>query len=413
MKSLFESLIWFLKIVLVYLIIGVVIAFEIREHGSTGFLGKSIAWPIKTSERIVDRVITKGILNFFDNDKLVKRGENEFNHLKEDLFVLHVNANKNPAAEIVNLRNSERTKLFDIPKSFVSALVNHYYMLSVDTTNSYIYLTIHGGNELLKFNYSGDLISTFVYDFQFVRRTAVFNERIFCNISKEKAFKSELGLIKNDGFVEINAYGEIVQEFYLAEHLDEFNRLVNINQLASKFYESDDPFHLNDVELVTGIPESINNTLKNEDILLSSRHLSAILQIRKNKIIRVITGSFNLQHDVDVIGPHEISISNNNSAGYSVNVSEIYSNVIHYNLLNNTEKVLHDKIGFATETEGQVQYLESGRTIIENTNRNQFLVVENDSLVFKGGIENMTQRYYNEWLTWCPAFDQNPFQKNN
>jgi len=412
MKSLFESITWFLKIYLLYLILGVVIAFEIREHGSTGYLGKSIAWPVKTSERIVDRILTKGISHFFDNDKLVQRGENEFNHLKEDLFVLHVNSNNRPVAEIVNLRNSERVKLFDIPISFESTLVNQYYMFAADTINRYIYLTPHGGNELLKFNYSGDLIGTFIYDFQFVRRTAVYNGRIFCTISRESTLKSELGSIKNDGFVEINEFGEIVQEFYLADHLDEFNRLVNINQLAGKFFESDDPFHLNDVELVTGIPQCINNTLRNDDVLLSSRHLSAVVQVRENKIIRVITGSFNLQHDVDVIGPNEISISNNNSAGHYVNISDIYSNVIHYDLLTNTEKVLHDSIGFSTETEGQVQYLESGRIIIENTNKNEFLVVRNDSLVFKGGIKNVDQPRYNEWLTWCPAFDYNPFKNN-
>ena len=126
-----------------------------------------------------------------------------------------------------------------------------------------------------------------------------------------------------------------------------------------------------------------------------------------------MTGSFNLQHDVDVINDSIISISNNNSAGYFVNLTEVHSNVILYNVVTKNETISLDNIGFATETEGQVQYLPSKRIVIENHHSHELIVTLNDSVIFRNGIDYSIDSNYSEFLSWAPAFDHNPLNKSN
>lgn len=84
-----------------------------------------------------------------------------------------------------------------------------------------------------------------------------------------------------------------------------------LDHLVMRSDKTDDPYHLNDVEpaLFTGA------FFEAGDLFLSFRHLSLIVQFRPatDQIIRVITGPFYAQHDVDILDEHTLAIFNNNS----------------------------------------------------------------------------------------------------
>lgn len=415
MKNIVDTIVWFLKRYLIYITLGIVIVYESNDAGSMGFLGEGLAWPIKTTYNIIEASREKGLVNIFKTDKIVSRNTLTSNNLTENIFVVHVDVNIEPSIHLINLKSSEKTLLFKLPKEIHSSNVNARYMLALDELNQLIYVMEHYGREIFQLDYSGNLLNTFGFDFTLFRRLAVFNGRVFCNSGKQSLVSSNLDSISNEGFAEIDSQGTLIQDFYLGDHLNDVNSIIDINTMAGKFFDKDDPFHVNDIELVSGIESRSTETegLNNGDFLISYRHLSAIVHVRKDSIINIYKGSWNLQHDVDVINDSIISISNNNSAGSYVNVSEIHSNVIHYNIRTGEEIVLYDDIGFSTETEGQVQYLPSGRVVIENQNQNEFIVVQNDSVIFRGGIVYEKDTAFYELLTWAPAFDYNPFDKPN
>lgn len=217
--------------------------------------------------------------------------------------------------------------------------------------------------------------------------------------------------IKDEGFAEIDLKGNVLNIFWLSEQKSFINKV----QAAISFTSwAGDPFHINDVELVYNIcNNSDGNKLMNDDVLLSSRHLNSIILVRNNSIYKIFQGSFNLQHDVDIINDSTISIANNNSAGSYVNLMPVSSNVIHYNIVSQKETTLLNDVQFATKTEGQVQYLPSGRIVLENQNSHELIVVNNDTVIFRGGINYSLDSNYSEYLSWAPAFDYNPFDKPN
>ena len=147
------------------------------------------------------------------------------------------------------------------------------------------------------------------------------------------------------------------------------------------------------------------------DIFISVRHFNAILWLKSNKIYKILQGSYNQQHDVDVINDSTISISNNNSGAYHVYLESLNSNIILQNVSTLKETTICDSVGFASYTEGQSQFLPSNRILIENQNSSELIVVKNNTVVFKNGIKSSSKSSYHEILSWAPAFDYNPIIK--
>ena len=72
-----------------------------------------------------------------------------------------------------------------------------------------------------------------------------------------------------------------------------------------------DRIHLNDIEPIL----KDGPFWKKGDVFLSIRDQSMIVLFRPttNKILNVIQGPFNMQHDIDIISDEEIMFFNNNS----------------------------------------------------------------------------------------------------
>ena len=151
--------------------------------------------------------------------------------------------------------------------------------------------------------------------------------------------------------------------------------------------------------------------IKNGDVFLSVRHLSCIVQIRDNSIIRVISGSFNQQHDVDIVNENVLRIYNNNSARSYFNLSEWYSNVVTYNLETEEERTYFNELAMNSITEGQIQDV-NNFVVIENQNEHELIVLDDDKIVFRGGVRypNVENQNLYEILTWAPVLSYDPFK---
>tara|TARA_Y100000389_G_scaffold83702_1_gene80292 strand:- start:2336 stop:3748 length:1413 start_codon:yes stop_codon:yes gene_type:complete len=183
-------------------------------------------------------------------------------------------------------------------------------------------------------------------------------------------FINEFGFYE-DAISILNYQGKIISEKSLIEIYLE-NDLLKTN----KFFNTQDYFHLNDIE-----PAKFTSKYwEKGDLFLSSNHLNEIIQYRPttNKIIRVIEGPFSLQHDVDIISNKEISIFNNNAFPKKNN----YSNIIIYNFETNSFNKKFDKSlvkdNFKTYNEGLSEILDDGSLIVEETNFGRVIFYNNN-----------------------------------
>ena len=397
----------FSTFILIYFLVG-----GLSYLGGKGVLGKGLVtiftYPLELMYRGSNEIILKGP-RAFQTDRIVTK-VNTRNKLKQPLFILHTNP-ESTSIDLIDLKSSERISLIDISKDIHLNNVNDRPMLTLDTNNRIIYCNLNKSPHLYKYDYDGGLLDQFSFNFEIHHRSEVFDGRFFCNTRRSIILSGLQNPIKDEGFAEIDVNGNVLNIFWLSEQKSFLNKL----QAAISFTSwAGDPFHLNDVELVyNSSNNSDTNKLMNGDVLLSARHLNSIILVRNNQIYKIFQGSFNLQHDVDIINDSIISITNNNSAGSYVDLMPVRSNVIHYNIVTQNETTLLNDVQFATKTEGQVQYLPSGRIVLENQNSHELIVVNNDTVIFRGGINYSLDTNYSEYLSWAPAFDYNPFDKQN
>lgn len=113
----------------------------------------------------------------------------------------------------------------------------------------------------------------------------------------------------DDTLVSISPDGEVLFRKPLSQILldNGFDHLV-----FPHFPHSNDPFHLNDIQPVM----QDGPHWKKGDLFLSVRNASRIIQYRPstNEIVWMKHGPWMLQHDVDIINDHQISVFNNNVA---------------------------------------------------------------------------------------------------
>ena len=155
--------------------------------------------------------------------------------------------------------------------------------------------------------------------------------------------------------------------------------LIENNLYSLVDYEHDDPIHLNDVQ-----PVNVDGKFwKKGNVFLSLRNKSMIIHYDtlSNKVLRIIKGPFQLQHDVDILSDKKLIIFNNNSL-IDQNISEI----ILYDYEKNTfEKILNDELkknNFFTATEGLQDQLDDGSLLIEEQNHGRILFFDR-----KGSLE--------------------------
>ena len=416
MRLLNKILIILSNVILVYFIVGG-IAYRAGQGGLHRF-GSVFVAPLSfmwDNILIVKRnIVNNGIQNAFLHRGLM-RGKSHpnfeywINDLQQELFVLHVETGTDNL-HLVELKSGKPVKTIKLPQ--ISTNDNRRWFVFLDSKEKVIHAYLDDGtNSIYKLDYCGKVLRKTEFDFSLHHRLAVVDGHIFLNIRRK--VKNEDQDFNDEGYVELDANHNILYKFWLSEHLGEYPKW------GSSFAKNDfnnDPFHLNDVEVVSnlhGKMDGQNVKLKARDVLLSSRNMNSIIIVRSGKIWSVEHGTFNLQHDVDVINDSIISISNNNSSCSYVgicNTSEIQSNVIHYNLRTGEEIVKFDNVGFSTQTEGQVQLMKSGLVVIENQNLNEFIVINNDKVVFRGGIRSLKHDGFYDFLTWEQFFDGNPFR---
>ena len=193
----------------------------------------------------------------------------------------------------------------------------------------------------------------------------------------------DINTFTDDGITKISKENKILYNKSVTEILFEHNLENMIIGKLNTF--SNDPIHLNDIEPVL----EDGPFWKKGDVFLSLRHQSIIILFRPNtnKIIRIISGPFFQQHDVDILSEEEISIFNNNTIWTPKGeVIKKNSEIIIYNFKTNKfTKKFNDqliRLSFKTETEGLHHILNDSSLFLEEQNYGRILLLNN-----KGDLE--------------------------
>lgn len=184
----------------------------------------------------------------------------------------------------------------------------------------------------------------------------------------------------------------------------------NLEYVINKSPYSNDPFHLNDIQPVLEDSEYF----KQDDLFLSFRHLSLIIQYRPStgEIIRRIEGPFLFQHDVDIISSTEIAILNNNTfaalgEGYVFDFKPTketferkitHSNVLIYNFENDSYSALYENQFISnnifTNAEGLYEILDNGDLFFEEQNSGVIWVINKNGVVLKTVLKSDIEGYH-------------------
>jgi hypothetical protein len=193
----------------------------------------------------------------------------------------------------------------------------------------------------------------------------------------------DINSFTDDGITKISKENKILYNKSVTEILFEHNLENMIIGKLNTF--SNDPIHLNDIEPVL----KDGPFWKKGDVFLSLRHQSIIILFRPNtnKIIRIISGPFFQQHDVDILSEEEISIFNNNTIWTPKGeVIKKNSEIIIYNFKTNQfTKKFNDqliRLSFKSETEGLHHILNDSSLFLEEQNYGRILLLNN-----KGDLE--------------------------
>ena len=140
-----------------------------------------------------------------------------------------------------------------------------------------------------------------------------------------------------------------------------------------------DPIHLNDIQPVL----KDTKFFKEGDLFLSLRNLSYVILYRPstNKIIKIISGPFSNQHDVDIISDKEISIFNNNTInGKNDRFVEVSNQVIIFDFETNEFsykfKQQLENLNAETTSDGLSEILEDGSLFVDLRNEGRLLMID-------------------------------------
>lgn len=388
---------------------GLMVKNILTGHSRFGRIGDMLIEPIDLTYNIISSISKTGtVFSAFQSNKYVSYNKSDtLNNLKNDLFILHDRAD-NTGFEIINLKNQQVRVFYPYPESFTFNNINDRVKLTSNDNFTRVYGFM--GNQLLIYPVN-DLNNAEVVrfeDFSFHHRIEVFNNFIYANVRRRIQIEPSLEFIADEGYVKLSDNGDILDVWWLSEHLNEIRKITPLGSLISTIQGSRDPFHINDIEVSTLVGNRLQTEkIDSADIFISVRHFNSILWLKSDSIYKVLSGSYNQQHDVDIINDSIISISNNNSGANHVNIENVTSNVVFQNVNSLHEIIKYENVGFSTYSEGQVQFIDDGRILIENQNEHEFIVVLNDQVVFRNGIKSTSKIGYNEILSWSPVINYN------
>jgi hypothetical protein len=178
-------------------------------------------------------------------------------------------------------------------------------------------------------------------------------------------------------------------------------------------YTEDDPYHLNDIEVVA----FKSKYWEVGDLFLSLRHRSTIIQYRPkvDSVVRIIQGPFLQQHDVDILDESRISVFNNNVSGISwknnllkKNYINIASNICVYDFSSNQFEfpILNSFIDYKiiTRTEGLHHIFGNGDIFVERQNQGTvYYFDKSGKLIYYGKLNNRDEHTH-----WPRIYNSNP-----
>ena len=175
----------------------------------------------------------------------------------------------------------------------------------------------------------------------------------------------------DDAIAKVDLNGNIIFIKSVSEMLIE-NNILSEGDLFTSNDTSNDPIHLNDIQPVFNSSEY----MKKGDLFLSLRSQNSIVHYRpsNNQIVNYIKGPFYVQHDVDVISDHEISIFNNND---SILENSKYSEIVIYNLKEKKFNNFLFKNNFKSKTQGRFEVLKDGSMLVEETDHGRLIFYNN------------------------------------
>ncbi len=181
---------------------------------------------------------------------------------------------------------------------------------------------------------------------------------------------------KDDGISKISTDGKIILQKSVSQILIEngYKHLL----FGHQEFKSD-PIHLNDIQPVL----KDTKYFKKGDLFLSLRNLSFIILYRpsNNTIIKIISGPFSNQHDVDIINDKQISIFNNNTInGKNDRFVEMSNQVVIYDFETNDFsykfKDQLENLKAKTISDGLSEILEDGSLFIDLRNEGRLLMID-------------------------------------
>jgi hypothetical protein len=334
------------------------------------------------------------------------------NLLDEDLFLMNTVRNDgDPFIEIRNLRNDSVIENIKIPEELKTDDYRQRYFSCINEDRNLIAIFTHHKNKIALFNLKNNKFCWFITNDSMVfhHRIKFNNNFIICNIRKNRQVNGVN--IRDEGYAIIDIKTGGIINWWLFEHIGEIGEILNF-QGTNREYETNmglnqkvvnDYFHLNDVEVVN-LSNDTKGILRNNDILLSSRNLNAIIHIRGDSIIATYTGDFFKQHDVDVVNANTISVFNNNSHDVLYPwIKEYKSNIIYKDLLTGRDSAAYNYLGLNTRYEGQFEKF-GPYNYFENSKQNEVIIIRGNSILYRGQLKNKNDLDKVNILNWCTIF---------
>ncbi len=355
------------------------------------------------------------------------------NTLAYDLFVL--NAHSQPDKYIYRLRNLKNDSILHTwtfskkqfkgqDHVFASSAPNHPILMDDGSLIGMIYETknlfrINKNSEVMWHNTSG----------VFHHSLNLSHDGFLWTSTIEKVFTrhtptGKLIPMEDNMLVKVNTEtGEIVYKKSLARILIRHGyRNLLYGSGNEEYTTGQDPFHLNDVQPVYSESKYYNKG----DLFLSLRHRSMIIQYRPeaDTIVRIITGQFFEQHDVDIHSPTAISlfsnnrphtalISKKNAEGYAAEkvIDSISgSDIVLYDFSDSTfRKPYHNMLkrnGMYSERQGNHRFLSNGDLFVEATESGKVLILNDSTIKYENYLNQVNDEGLVEYPHWVRVYEK-------
>lgn len=361
---------------------------KVKKFSYFSKLTQNIVSVVETSNQVLYSALVLRKFDLMTPEKLssnVKNTDTKINYLKKNdsLLVLprfdgdigmHV-------VDIIDLNSFEKIHQYKIDKSKLDKVLDHKYNMK-----RFIYQNpiLNQNLDLVFVARRGELISIdkcsnvnwinkdYNFHHNLIRDHNNFywtgNRREINSTFTEENKKSNI--FYEDTFSQIDSKGKLIKDFNLVRILSE-NKVIGEN-----FFNSNDPLHLNDIEVAEFNSEHFNK----DDVFLSLRGIDSIIHYRPStdKVINVIKGEFFMQHDVDILNDKEISIFNNNN---NYTKSSKNSEILIYNFeTKKFSKKFNKQLisnNFKTGGQGVSQIFEDGSLFVEETEHGRLIYFNN------------------------------------